>query len=344
MKIINDRLLQVLAGQKADRAPVWLMRQAGRVLPQYRALRSQFDGFKSFIKTPEAAAEATIQPIDYFGVDAAIIFSDILTVPEAMGCNYEMVESQGPLFPYTIKTRADIDRLVVPDVQEKLGYVFDAISLAVKSLEGLVPLIGFAGAPFTILAYLVEGKGSKTFSKPKALLYQDPEAAHKLLQKITDTTILYLKAQVEAGASALQLFDSWGGVLTPYQYAEFSYPYLAQIAEALAPTPVIAFPKGANGALAQFKGSPFAAVGIDWCISPNNAISILGDKAIQGNTDPCALYADDFKIVETAKNLTADFAGHLHIANLGHGLYPDLHPEKVRLFVQTLTADPYEVH
>nr|MBI1231609.1 uroporphyrinogen decarboxylase [Cytophagales bacterium] len=225
MELKNDLLLRTIRGEKVERTPVWLMRQAGRILPEYRAVRNSVSGFIELAKTPDLAAEVTIQPVDILGVDAAIIFSDILVVPEAMGLPYEMVEKRGPWFPNTIGSISDLKRLRIPDPNDELQYVLEAIRVTKKALNGRVPLIGFAGAPWTIFAYMVEGSGSKTFSKARAMLYTEPDLAHKLLGIITATTIKYLKAQAKAGANVVQVFDSWAGILPPTHYEEFSLPY-----------------------------------------------------------------------------------------------------------------------
>ena len=245
MQLKNDLLLRTIKGEKTERTPVWLMRQAGRILPEYREVRGRLSGFKELVETPELAAEVTIQPVDLLDVDAAIIFSDILVIPEAMGCIYEMVEKRGPYFPKTIETQADINQLRVDDAHHELQYVTDAIKVTKKALNGRVPLIGFAGAPWTIMSYMVEGSGSKTFSKARKMLYAEPEMAHQLLQKITTVTINYLKAQIAAGANVLQIFDSWAGILSPAHYHEFSYKYIKQICDAITEVPVTVFAKGA---------------------------------------------------------------------------------------------------
>ena len=248
------------------------MRQAGRILPQYRALRTQFPDFKAFVKTPEAAAEATIQPVDELGIDAAIIFSDILVIPEAMGLDYEMEEKKGPRFPRVVRTAADLDSLTSgAPAAEKLEYVMEALRITKKTLAGRVPLIGFAGAPWTIFAYMVEGGGSKTFSNARRLLYTDPELSHTLLQKITDTTIVYLQHQTQAGADLIQLFDSWAGELPPQQYREFAIPYIRQICEALPQVPKTVFAKGAWFALNELGKLPCQIIGLDWNTDPQTA-------------------------------------------------------------------------
>ncbi len=337
MQLKNDLLLRAAMGQPTERTPVWLMRQAGRILPEYRAVRERLSGFKELVETPELAAEVTIQPVDLLDVDAAIIFSDILVVPEAMGCTYEMIEKRGPLFPNTIKTAADVENVRVADPYEHLNYVLEAIKVTKRELNGRVPLIGFAGAPWTIFAYMVEGSGSKTFSKARKMLYEAPELSHQLLRKITDTTIAYLKAQVEAGANLIQIFDSWAGILPPAHYKEFSYRYIAEICQAIQGVPVTVFAKGAFFSLTDFAQLDCQVIGLDWNMDVKDARAAIGDgKTLQGNLDPCALY-NDFAGVkrETIKMLEA-FGPNRHIANLGHGVYPDTDPEKVKCFIQTV--------
>lgn len=335
----NDLLLRAARGEQTERPPVWLMRQAGRILPEYRALRGRLSGFKELVETPELAAEVTIQPVDALGVDAAIIFSDILVVPEAMGLPYEMVEARGPLFPDVVRSAADVARLRVADPHEHLGYVLEALRVTKRALNGRVPLIGFAGAPWTILAYMVEGHGSKTFSKARRLLYAEPALAHQLLDKITQTTIAYLQAQVAAGANLVQVFDSWAGILPPTHYAEFSTRYIAQICEALAPlAPVTVFAKGAWWAVEDFAALPCRTIGLDWNQDPRQARRQAGDKTLQGNLDPCALYGTREQVRQSTLDMLAQFAGGPHIANLGHGVYPDTDPDNVRVFVETVQA------
>ena len=310
----NDLFLRAARGEKTERTPVWLMRQAGRILPEYRAVRASLSGFKELVETPEFAAEVTIQPVDLLGVDAAIIFSDILVVPEAMGLTYEMVESKGPIFPRTVKSEKDIDQLRVADPEEHLGYVLEALRITKKALNGRVPLIGFAGAPWTIFAYMIEGSGSKTFSQARKMLYTEPVMAHKLLQKITDTTIAYLKAQVTAGASLIQIFDSWAGILPPAHYREFSYKYIKQICDALPNVPVTVFAKGAFFALEDFGQLSCQVVGLDWNMNIAESRKAVGpDKTLQGNLDPCALYSDFATIQKrNEKNAGGFWAGPPH--------------------------------
>ncbi|MBT5402379.1 MAG: uroporphyrinogen decarboxylase, partial [Crocinitomicaceae bacterium] len=247
MSIKNDLILRAARGEQVERTPVWLMRQAGRILPEYRAIRQKLSGFKELVETPELAAEVTMQPVTILKVDAAIIFSDILVVPEAMGLEYQMIEKKGPWFEKTIETQAEVDRLRIPDPKDELGYVLEAISIVKKELNSSIPLIGFAGAPWTIFSYMIEGQGSKTFSKAKKMLYSDPKLSHELLDKITESTILYLKEQVKAGADLVQVFDSWAGILTQEQYAEFGMKYVSKICDAITEVPITVFSRGAYG-------------------------------------------------------------------------------------------------
>jgi uroporphyrinogen decarboxylase len=334
----NDLLLRAARGLEVERAPVWLMRQAGRVLPEYKATRARAKNFVEFVKSPELAAEVTIQPVDILGVDAAIIFSDILVIPEAMGLPYQMIEAKGPWFEHPIKNQADIDRLKVADAGD-LQYVMDALKLAKKGLDGRVPLIGFAGAPWTLFAYMIEGSGSKTFSRAKQFLYTQPELAHQLLEKITQSTIQYLKGQVAAGADLLQIFDSWAGVLSEPMYYEFSLRYISKICDALSPlVPVTVFAKDAHYALQKIAEATCSAVGLDWTLNPKQARTQTGDKTLQGNADPCLLYAPEAKIIEETHSMLKAFGKQRYICNLGHGLYPDLDKEKVKLFVDVVKA------
>ena len=336
MKLENDLLLRAARGEKTERTPVWLMRQAGRILPEYRLVREKCGGFKQLVETPELASEVTIQPVDILGVDAAIIFSDILVIPEAMGLSYQMVESKGPWFERTIENAADIDKLKIADASD-IQYTTDAIRLTKKELNGKVPVIGFAGAPWTILSYMIEGKGSKTFSKAKKFLYTEPKLAHKLLEKISLSTINYLKGQIAAGADIVQVFDSWAGILSPDQYSEFSARYISQITDAITEVPVIVFAKGAYFARKELAQSSCSVIGLDWNMNIEESRQLVGpNKTMQGNMDPCMLYSTFETIeAETIKMLRA-FGPHRHIANLGHGLYPDIEKEKVKFFVDVI--------
>lgn len=339
MQLTNDLILRAARGEKTERTPVWMMRQAGRILPEYRAVRNSLSGFIELVKTPKYAAEVTVQPVDLLGVDAAIIFSDILVIPEAMGCAYEMVEKRGPLFPKPVRTAKDIEQLRIADGETDLGYVTEAIRLTNKELNGRVPLIGFAGAPWTIFSYMVEGAGSKTFSRARGFLYTEPALAHKALEKITTSTISYLKAQVAAGAHMLQIFDSWAGVLPPHHYAEFSLAYIRKICEAIPEVPVTVFAKGAFFALEQMGKLPCATIGLDWNMDIAESRRQVGNsKTLQGNLDPCALYGSFDEIKKATEGMLRQFGPQRHIANLGHGVYPDTDPEKVKCFIDTVKA------
>ncbi|ANQ48279.1 uroporphyrinogen decarboxylase [Flammeovirga sp. MY04] len=333
---MNDLILRTARGEKTERTPVWLMRQAGRILPEYRAVRSSVSGFVELCQTPELACEVTIQPVDLLGVDAAIIFSDILVIPEAMGLPYEMVEKRGPFFPNTVQTEKDLDKIRVADVQSDLGYVLDAIKLTKKELNDRVPLIGFAGAPFTIFCYMIEGQGSKTFSKAKKMFYTQPEFSHKLLQMITDSTIAYLKAQIEAGADMIQIFDSWAGILSPEQYDIFAMPYINQICDAITEVPKTVFAKGAYFAREAIGKSNCNTVGLDWNMDVAESRKLVNGKVLQGNLDPCALYGSDKDVEKATIKMLDTFGPDHHIANLGHGVYPDIDPEKVKVFINTV--------
>lgn len=337
MELKNDLLLRAAKGEKVERTPVWLMRQAGRILPEYRKVRASVSGFIELAQTPELAAEVTVQPVDLLNVDAAIIFSDILVIPEAMGLPYEMVEKKGPIFPETIKSKADVEKLRVADVEENLSYVTKAIEITKRELNGRVPLIGFAGAPWTIFAYMVEGSGSKTFSKAKALLYTEPELSHQLLTKITDSTIAYLKAQIVSGADLIQVFDSWAGILSHEQYQEFGIPYLKQIADAIQNVPKTIFAKDAHAAIADLGQLDYDTIGLDWTMDPRKVRGIVGtNKTLQGNLDPCVLYGDKATIQKHTIKMLEQFGPQRHIANLGHGVYPDMKPEHVKYFIETV--------
>ena len=337
MELQNALLLQVARKLPADRTPVWLMRQAGRVLPQYRKVREAAGDFKTLVKTPELAAEVTVQPVDILGVDAAIIFSDILVIPEAMGLNYEMEEKRGPIFPKRISSPADLANLHIAEGGE-LGYVLEAIKLTRRELNGRVPLIGFAGAPWTVFSYMVEGSGSKTFSQAKKTLYTQPAFAHQLLEMITRSTINYLKAQVIAGADIIQVFDSWAGILSPEQYREFSLPYISRICDAIREVPKIVFAKGAFFARAEMNSVACDVVGLDWNMEIAESRKLLPDKVLQGNLDPCALYGSFDDIRRETRRMLEAFGPGGHIANLGHGLYPDTEVDKVKCYIDTVKA------
>jgi len=332
----NDIILRVAKGEKTERTPVWLMRQAGRILPEYRKVREKMGGFKELVKSPEFACEVTIQPVDILDVDAAIIFSDILVIPEAMGLNYEMVESKGPWFNKTIQNINDINALKIAQGHD-LQYVLDAISLTKKELNGRVPLIGFAGAPWTIFSYMIEGKGSKTFSIAKKFLYTNPIESHLLLDKITQSTINYLKAQIAAGADMIQIFDSWAGILSPQQYTEFSLKYIDEICNAINQVPITVFAKGAFFARKEMANLNCNTIGLDWNMDIEESKAIIGNKkTLQGNMDPCLLYADFKTIKNETQKMLRQFGPERHIANLGHGVYPDIEKDKVKCFIDTI--------
>jgi uroporphyrinogen decarboxylase len=333
----NDLLLKALRGEHTERVPVWMMRQAGRYLPDYMKLKAKYDFFTR-VQTPELATAITLQPIDQVGVDAAIIFSDILVIPQAMGLEVLMEEGKGPSLPKVIQTQADIDALVIEGVEESLHYVTDALALTKKELNGRVPLIGFAGAPWTILCYMVEGKGSKTWDKAKQFAYVQPALAHQLLQKITNITIQYLKAQVKAGADTVQVFDSWAGSLSPADFKIFAQPYLLQIADALKDdAPVILFPKGTWHALSDLSKSSAAGIGIDWCIDPAMARAFTNNSiTLQGNFDPAKLLAPIPEIRKAVKEMIAAFGTQRYIANLGHGITPNVPVDHAKAFVDAV--------
>lgn len=335
--IKNDLFLRALKGEQTERTPVWMMRQAGRYLPEYIALRKKYSFFER-CETPELACEITLQPIDIVGTDAAILFSDILVVPQAMGLEVQLIESVGPVLPQPIKNAQDFDRITVPDVADRLHYVMDAIKLIKQELNGRVPLIGFAGAPWTILCYMVQGKGSKTFDGAKQFCYQQPELAHRLLQMITDTTIAYLKAQIAAGADAIQLFDSWGGLLSPTDFELFSLQYSRQIVAAvkdLAPT--ILFAKGAWFALEEMAATGAHGLGLDWSCPAAYARKATHNKVtLQGNFDPAKLLAPIPQIQQEVKQMLAAFGKENYIANLGHGILPNVPVDHAKAFVQAV--------
>ena len=338
MEFKNDLFLRAARGEAIERYPVWLMRQAGRILPEYRALRATLSGFKELVETPALAAEVTIQPIDHLDVDAAIIFSDILVVPEAMGLPYQMLEQKGPWFENTIRSKGQLDLLEKNiDVADRLSYVFEALKITKRELNGRVPLIGFAGAPWTILCYMVEGKGSKTFSESRKFLYTQPAVAHELLSRIAEVTITYLKLQLEAGADALQLFDSWAGILGREQYQIFGLNYINMIVEAFPNVPFTVFSKGAVASLPEISAVQCTTIGLDWNMDIAIARELVGEsKTLQGNLDPCLLYAPNEIIEKETLNLLKSFKSQRHIVNLGHGVYPDIDPEKVKVFIKTV--------
>lgn len=321
--------------QPVERTPIWIMRQAGRYLPEYRAVREKYD-FLTMCKTPELASEVTVQPIDIFGFDASIIFSDILVIPEAMGLKLEMIESKGPSFPDPVRNNNDIEKLDNSEMQQKLNYVYDAVKLTKERLSSKVPLIGFSGAPWTLAAYMVEGKGSKNFEIIKSLIFKDPRSAHSLLEKITDAVIDYLKGKVAAGCDALQIFDTWGGMLSPYDFEEFSLRYIRKIIESLKDTdvPLIVFAKGVKN-IRAISETECDVIGIDWTFDIGEVRNeINSSKAIQGNLDPLVLMSNPAKIETEASRILERFGkGSGHIFNLGHGILPATPVENVKALV-----------
>ena len=342
----NDLLLRALLREPTPRRPIWLMRQAGRYLPEYRATRARAGGFLEMCTNPEIACEITLQPVDRFPLDAAILFSDILTIPHAMNLGLEFEAGDGPKFERPVRSSADIDRLVVPDPGRELKYVIDAVALVRRELRGRVPLIGFAGSPWTVATYMVEGGGSKTFGQIKRMMYESPRDLHRLLELLAKSTILYLNAQIAAGAQAVMLFDTWGGVLTPAQYEEFSLRHMAQVIDALTRksegrrVPNIVFTKGGGAWLAKIAAIGCDAVGVDWTTDLNQAREAVGGRvALQGNLDPSALFASPETLrAETLRVLESYGEGTGHVFNLGHGITPDVHPDRVALLVETVQA------
>lgn len=332
----NDLLLRALKGQSVERPPVWMMRQAGRFLPDYRVLREKYSFFER-CETPELVSQITIMPIEQVGTDAAILFSDILVVPQALGYEVQMIAGKGPFLPKTVKNLKDAEAIEVPDVHEKLKYVMDAVTLTRKDLNGRVPLIGFAGAPFTILCYMVQGQGSKDFSQAKAFCHAERKAAHTLLQKITDTTINYLNAQIEAGAQAVQLFDSWAGLLSPDDFNEFAMPYIKQITDSISGAPSIVFAKGAYYAIEELAKLNCNALGIDWTLNPKKARELVGPHmTLQGNFDPSWLFSPHSEIEQLTLDMINSFGKDKYIANLGHGILPTVPVENAKTFIRTI--------
>lgn len=362
--IKNDLFLRALKGETVERPPVWMMRQAGRYLPEFRALRDKYDFFTR-CRMPEIAAEITVQPIRIVKSDAAILFSDILVIPQAMNIEVQMKENVGPWLPNPIRTAADVEQVIVPNIEETLGYVMDAIKITKEMLNDEVPLIGFAGSPWTIFCYAVEGKGSKSFDTAKGFCFSQPEAAHALLQKITDTTILYLKEKVKAGVNAVQIFDSWGGMLSPVDYQEFSWKYINQIVEALADetdtkndfsaekksvlgdlrqttekstkTEVIVFGKGCWFALSEMAKSKASALGVDWTCSARNARYLSGGNiTLQGNFDPSRLLSPIPTIKKMVHEMIDEFGKDKYIVNLGHGILPNIPVDHAKAFIEAV--------
>lgn len=340
----NNRLLRALARQPVDVTPIWIMRQAGRYLPEYRELRARAGDFRTLCMTPELACEATLQPVNRYPLDAAILFSDILTIPDAMGLGLHFLEGEGPRFTRTIRNGADVDRLGVPDPETELRYVMDAVRSVRRELNGRIPLIGFAGSPWTLATYIVEGGGSRDFVHIKRMLYQAPDVLHRLLDILARAVSRYLQAQIAAGAQALMIFDTWGGILSTHAYLSFSLSYVTSVVKTLRHgakgihVPVIVFTKGGGQWLEAIAASGADAVGVDWTTDLGVARRRIGDRvALQGNLDPAALYGTPQAIrAEVAKGLERFGNGSGHVFNLGHGITPDIEPDKVAVLIDAV--------
>ncbi|OED43230.1 uroporphyrinogen decarboxylase [Endozoicomonas sp. (ex Bugula neritina AB1)] len=340
----NDRLLKALLREPVDVTPVWMMRQAGRYLSEYRALRSQAGDFMSLCQNPQFACEVTLQPLERFPLDAAILFSDILTIPDAMGLGLYFETGEGPRFKKPVRTAKDIDALSVPDSDKNLGYVMDAVRVIRKELNGRVPLIGFSGSPWTLATYMVEGGSSKDFRRIKAMMYDQPQQLHQLLSVLAQSVTSYLNAQIKAGAQAVQIFDTWGGVLSPECYREFSLKYMQQIVAGLVRenegrrVPVILFTKNGGQWLEIMANTGADALGLDWTTDIDGARSRVGDKvALQGNMDPSVLYASPERIRQEVADILQKFGpGSGHVFNLGHGIHQFVEPEKAGVFVEAV--------
>ncbi|WP_019021734.1 uroporphyrinogen decarboxylase [Thioalkalivibrio sp. ALE23] len=340
----NNRLLRALAREPVDRPPVWIMRQAGRYLPEYRETRAQAGSFMSLCQNPELACEVTMQPLRRFPLDAAILFSDILTIPDAMGLGLYFETGEGPKFRDPVRSPEAIERLPVPDPEDSLGYVTDAVRLIRRELNGQVPLIGFAGSPWTLATYMVEGGSSRDFAETKRLLYGDPQAMHALLQKVADAVTEYLNAQIRAGAQAVMVFDTWGGALTPRSYREFSLAYMQRIVDGLIRenegrrVPVTLFTKGGGAWLEAQADTGADGLGLDWTIEIGEAAQRVGDRVgLQGNLDPSVLYAPEAVVREETRRVLDGFGRDTgHVFNLGHGVHPAIDPDRVAAMVDTV--------
>lgn len=340
----NDRFLRALMREPVDVTPVWMMRQAGRYLPEYRATREKAGSFMDLCRNAELACEVTIQPLDRYPLDAAILFSDILTIPDAMGLGLGFTSGHGPKFEKPVQTEADISNLPIPDPEGELKYVMDAVRTIRKELDGRVPLIGFSGSPWTLACYMVEGGGTKEFGKVKGMMFNRPDLMHKLLDKLAESVTSYLNAQIAAGAQAVQIFDTWGGVLTPRDYQDFSLYYMEKIVNGLTrendgrKVPVILFSKGAAQWLDKMAATGTDALGVDWTIDLADARKLTSDKvALQGNMDPCILYSNPDRIREEVDNVLASYGkGPGHVFNLGHGIHPKIDPDNVGAFINAV--------
>ena len=340
----NDRYLKALLKQETDTTPVWIMRQAGRYLPEYRATRAQAGDFLTLCKTPELACEVTLQPLRRFDLDAAILFSDILTIPDAMDLGLYFSAGEGPRFERPVRSEADVDRLFVPDPSERLRYVTDAVTLIRNELDGAVPLIGFSGSPWTLATYMIEGGGTKEYRHSKGMLYAEPKRLHRILDLVARSVASYLNAQIEAGAQALMIFDTWGGVLSPSAYEEFSLRYMQQVLDLLDNErdgeiiPVTLFTKGGGQWLEKIADTGCQAVGLDWTTSIDEARRRVGDRvALQGNLDPNVLYAEPEAIRAQVRDLIERFGPHNgHVFNLGHGIHQTVDPDHLKVLVDAV--------
>lgn len=341
----NDRLLRALLKEPVDRTPIWMMRQAGRYLPEYKETRKDAGSFMDLCRNKELACEVTLQPLERFPLDAAILFSDILTIPDAMGLGLRFETGEGPVFDNPIRSMADAKKMFVPDMGADLGYVMDAVSTIRKALNGSVPLIGFSGSPWTLATYMVEGSSSKTYAIIKAMMFDQPAILHHILDVLADSVIEYLNAQIEAGAQAVQIFDTWGGVLTPRDYKEFSLQYMAKIVDGLKrhndgrKVPVILFTKGGGQWLEDMAATGCDALGLDWTTDIDVARARVGDKvALQGNMDPSILYASPERIRQEVAIILEKYGkGSGHVFNLGHGIHPEVNPEHAGAFIKAVT-------
>lgn len=347
----NDRFIRALLKQPVDQTPVWMMRQAGRYLPEYKATRAKAGDFLTLCKTPELATEVTMQPLDRYPLDAAILFSDILTIPDAMGLGLYFSEGEGPKFSKPLQTQADVDKLFIPDMAGELGYVTDAVSMIHKELDGRVPLIGFTGSPWTLATYMVEGGSSKDFGKVKGMMYSQPKMMHQILDVLAKTIIEYLNAQIDAGAETVMIFDTWGGALSTRDYKEYSLNYMQQIVDGLKrekdgkKIPVIMFTKGGSQWLEAQADIGVDALGLDWTIDIGEARKRVGDKvALQGNMDPCVLYSTPERIREEVAMILESYGeGSGHVFNLGHGIHQHIDPENAGAFINAVhdLSKPY---
>ncbi|MES9900534.1 MAG: uroporphyrinogen decarboxylase [Sedimenticola sp.] len=340
----NDRFLRALLREPVDMTPVWMMRQAGRYLPEYRATRAKAGSFMDLCKNPELACEVTLQPLERFPLDAAILFSDILTIPDAMGLGLYFTEGEGPKFERPIRDEAAVKALGVPDPEQELGYVMDAVRTIRRELDGRVPLIGFSGSPWTLATYMVEGSGTKNFAQVKGMMFERPELMHQLLSKVADSVTSYLNAQIAAGAQAVMIFDTWGGVLSPRDYQLFSLDYMSRIVKGLnresdgRKVPVILFTKNGGQWLDRMANTGCDALGVDWTTDLSDARAMVGDRvALQGNIDPCVLYSSPERIRDEVKRVLESYGdGPGHVFNLGHGIHPDVNPEHAAALVEAV--------